>query len=51
MEERIHYRRSGGVKGIIGSILKWFLIIFFAVYTLFPLLCFLFPHSKQTMSF
>lgn len=47
MEERIHYRRSGGVKGIIGSILKWFLIIFFAVYTLFPLL-WLFISSFKT---
>lgn len=47
MEERIHYRRSGGVKGIVGSILKWFLIIFFAVYTLFPLL-WLFISSFKT---
>lgn len=39
MEQRISYRRAkGDVKSVLLGILKWFLIIFFAVYTLFPLL-------------
>lgn len=39
MEQRITYRRAkGDVKGVLLGILKWFLIIFFAAYTLFPLL-------------
>jgi raffinose/stachyose/melibiose transport system permease protein len=47
MGESLRYGRTGGVKGVIGSILKWFLIIFFAVYTLFPLL-WLFISSFKT---
>lgn len=48
MDERISYRRrKGDVKSALLGILKWFLIIFFAVYTLFPLL-WLFVSSFKT---
>lgn len=46
MGESLKYRGSGGAKSVLGGILKWFLIIFFAVYTLFPLIWLLISSFK-----
>lgn len=51
IEKKVNYKFNWTVKNVFLNIVKWFLIIFFAVYTLFPLIWLLITSLKTNAEY